>query len=437
MVTTTAKSAKYIFIKGNVSKKDDEMGPRKEFQKKQDSAPVDDALRASEAAYRRLFETARDGILIIDADSGRITDVNPFLVNMLGYARKDFIGKALWRLGPFRDIRASKAAFQNLIRTGYIRYDHLPLETRDGRSIEVEFISNVYQVGPKRTIQCNIRDNSQRKQAERTSLRLEAQLKQAQKMDAVAALAGGIAHQFNNALTVISGGLGLLEDESYEVTDGYLQSMNRAVDRMSRLTRQLLAYARGGKYSLETMLLSDLVANSLPALKSILKPSIVVETDTPSGLPQIHADRDQLQISMLAILANASEAIEEQGLIRIICRKEVMTDERVKAFAGLMPGIYVSLSITDNGKGMDEKTRSRVFEPFFTTHFPGRGLGMAAVYGMVKNHGGWISVESQVDHGTMVCIYLPAAGSKEETIQRSLLPDSGLKTFSAQGSVCS
>ena len=403
------------------------MESRKDLIHKSEAGPasnsVDDALRVSEASYRRLFETAKDGILIIDADTGRITDVNPFLVNMLGYDRENFIGKALWRFGPFKDIRASKLAFQDLVINGYIRYEHLPLETRDGRRIEVEYISNVYQVGQKRTIQCNIRDNSQRKQAEKTRRRLESQLKQAQKMAAIAALAGGIAHQFNNALTTITGGLELLkEDGCHPETARYLQYMKKAADKMSRLTRHLLAYARGGKYNPETMRLSDLVTSSLPLFKSVVKPSITIETDLPSGLPQILADRDQLQMALLAILANASEAIETQGLIRISCRKEVMTNERVKAFAGLAPGNYVSLSVKDNGKGMDEETRTRVFEPFFTTHFQGRGLVMAAVYGMVKNHDGWISIESEVDQGTAVCIYLPAVDAMEETTMLSRLP---------------
>jgi membrane protease subunit HflC len=131
--------------------------------------------------YRRLFETAQDGILIINADAGRITEVNPFLVNLLGYCREEFINKTLWHFGPFKDIRASMSAFQELLCSGYIRYEHLPLETKDGRRVEVEFISNVYKTGRKRTIQCNIRDISQRKQTEKIRLKLETQLKQAQK----------------------------------------------------------------------------------------------------------------------------------------------------------------------------------------------------------------------------------------------------------------
>lgn len=373
------------------------------------SNPVEVSLKASEVSYRRMFETAQDGILIIDADTGRIIDVNPFLVHLLGYPRKDFIDKALWNFGSFKDIRASKSAFEDLMRKSYIRYEHLPLETKDGRHVEVEFISNVYHVGRKRTIQCNIRDISQRKKYERNRNRLESQLKQAQKMAAVAALAGGMAHQFNNELTIIASGLDLFEANGInQEMDEYLQLMIQAADRMSSLTRELLAYARGGKYSIETILLSDLVRESLRLLKPFFKQSIAIEIEIPPDLPSIQANKVQMQMALKAILTNASEAIETQGLIRIIGRKEAMTDERVKHFSGLAPGIYASLTVEDDGKGMGEETRSRVFEPFFTTHFPGRGLGMAAAYGIVKNHDGWISVESQLGKGTIVKVRLPA-----------------------------
>lgn len=389
---------------------DEKMGSRNDIvirgEIKRPSNPVEDTLKDSELRYRRLFETAQDGILIIDGATGRISDVNPFLMNLLGYSRRDFIGKPLWRLGPFRDIRASKSAFQDLISSGYIRYEHLPLETRDGQRIEVEFISNVYQAGKKRTIQCNIRDNSQRKQTERIRLKIETQLKQIQKMEAVSTLAGGMAHQFNNALTVIAGGLSMLEEECHQRNKAYVQLMIEATDKMTRLTRQLLAYARGGSHGVETILLSNLVADTLPLFKAS-KLSTTIETELSSDLSPIYADRNQLQMALLAVLDNASEAIETQGLIRITCRKEVLAGEAVKPFPGLTPGIYASLIVEDNGKGMKEETRNRVFEPFFSTHFPGRGLGMAAVYGIVKNHDGWISVASQLGVGTTVTVRLP------------------------------
>jgi PAS domain S-box-containing protein len=137
------------------------------------------ALQVSETRYRRLFETAQDGILILDADTGEIFDVNPFLIEMLGYSHEAFLGKRLWEIGAFRDIEASKAAFLELQSKGYVRYEDLPLETRDERHIDVEFVSNVYSVDHKRVIQCNIRDITLRKRIEEERRKLTYDLQDA------------------------------------------------------------------------------------------------------------------------------------------------------------------------------------------------------------------------------------------------------------------
>lgn len=259
----------------------------------------------------------------------------------------------------------------------------------------------------KRMTQCNIGDSSKRKRTEEKHLKFKTQLKQAQKMEAVATLVGGVAHQFNNALAIITGGLSLLEEEYHHEKNGYLQPMTAAAGKMARLTRQLLAFARGGRFLNEAISLSDLVAEGLPLFKPA-NPSIKIETEFSLDLPLVHADRNQMQTALLAVLANASEAIGTEGVIRITGRKVVLTDEVVKPFSGFASGIYACLTVEDNGKGMNEKTRTRVFEPFFTTHFPRRGLGMAAVYGIVENHDGWISVVSQLGVGTSVVILLPS-----------------------------
>src|SRR5688572_2990401 len=133
-------------------------------QKLQNGAKA--SVRESEVRYRRLFEAAQDGILILDADTGRIADVNPFLVKLLGRSREKFLGKELWEIGLFQDAEKSRSAFKELQRKGYIRYEDLPLETKDGRYIDVEFVSNVYQADGAKVIQCNIRDITERKHAE-------------------------------------------------------------------------------------------------------------------------------------------------------------------------------------------------------------------------------------------------------------------------------
>ena len=161
------------------------MGSKPTYEELKDAREgtrTDEALRESESRYRRLFETARDGILILDAVTGQIADVNPFLLDMLGYSHNEFLDKRLWEIGPFRDVEESRSVFNELQEKGYVRYEHLPLETKDGRPIAVEFVSNAYRVNQKRVIQCNIRDITERRQAEEVRRKLESQLRQSQKM---------------------------------------------------------------------------------------------------------------------------------------------------------------------------------------------------------------------------------------------------------------
>ena len=251
---------------------------------------------------------------------------------------------------------------------------------------------------------------TERKRAEEERRRLEGQLEQARKMEAVATLAGGIAHQFNNLLSAVSGNIELmkLDDHDRKKYHRYFVPIENSIQRMAKLTGQLLAYARGGKYRVSHMSMIEFVRDTLPLVEHTLKPTITVETDLPEKVSRVTIDVTQMQTVLSGILSNASEAIETAGHVLISCRDEHITAEQSKMTPGLVPGDYVVLSVTDDGKGMDEKTRQRIFEPFFTTKFQGRGLGMASVYGIIKNHDGWISVDSKPLRGTTVKIFLPA-----------------------------
>jgi len=247
--------------------------------------------------------------------------------------------------------------------------------------------------------------------------RLQAQLQEAQKMEAIATLAGGIAHQFNNALSVITGCIELLETGLPEdkTVRKYFERLKNCAHRMGQLTDQLLAYARGGKYRAKTVSLSNFLGDTLPLIMHTISPSVHVDTNLPIEILNIKADLTQIQMVVSAALKNASEAIEGEGHIQISTRNEEIDEEFIKSHRELKPGAYVCLTIEDDGKGMDDEARKRIFEPFFTTKFQGRGLGMAAAYGIVKNHDGCISVYSELGKGTTVRIYLPAieAGVKE------------------------
>jgi len=198
----------------------------------------------------------------------------------------------------------------------------------------------------------------------------------------------------------------------------YVKAMKASAYRMVGLTSQLLAYTREGKYNPQIISLSDYVKGALPLIQHTLDPNIRVEMDLPLlDILNVEADRTQMQMALLAIVANANEAIEGPGRIRISIRQMDLDQESIKDHPGLTPGPYVCLSIEDDGKGMDEETRRRIFDPFFTTHFMGRGLGMAAVYGIIKGHDGWISVDSEPGKGTVVRIYLPAIEPEKEVFE--------------------
>jgi len=239
--------------------------------------------------------------------------------------------------------------------------------------------------------------------------RLEAQLEQANKMEAIATLAGGVAHEFNNALMGIMGNIELLKMDlpKDERRDKHFEAMKGSGHRMSRLTDQLLAYAQGGKYQPKDLRLDDFVIETLPILQHDLNSAVRLETHFQKDIAYTKADYAQMQMVLSAILANSNEAIEDEGFIRITAENKDIDADFTKQHPGLEPGYYVCLTIEDDGKGMDEETRKGIFEPFFTTKFQGRGMGMAAVFGIVKNHDGWISVDSELGKGTVVQIYLP------------------------------
>ncbi len=632
---------------------------------------AEDKLRISEARYRRLFETAQDGILILDAASGAITDVNPYLLEMLGYSLEDCLGKRLWELGPFKDVEESQAAFEELQKKEYIRYEDLPLETRDGRLIDVEFVSNAYPVNGNRVIQCNIRDITRRKRAEEargllvaivessgdaiigqkpdgtilswnkgaetmygytaeeaqgrnislilpadridetkeicgrvmkgepipsyetvrkrkdgtlmdvsikvsrildssgqvigvsvigrdisdfkrterararlalavehtaegvvitetdgtityvnpafeeiTGYRreevmgqnprllksgrqapevyqamwatlgrgqawsgslinkrkdgtfyeaeavispvrdetgqlinyvaverdvtherhLEEQLRQAQKMEAVGQLAGGIAHDFNNLLTIITGyGQLLLED--LELNDPRrlkMAEINKAANRAVVLTRQLLAFGRRQMLVFEVLDLNDVLSNMEQMLHRLISEDIELVIVQGESLGRARTDRGQIEQVILNLALNARDAMPGGGRLTIATSNVELAGEHALTHPEVMPGSYVTLTVSDNGCGISQEAQARIFEPFFTTKEKGKGtgLGLSTVYGIVRQSEGYVFVYSEPGQGTDFRIYLPRVKEQSDV---PFLPEKGAGA-SPQGS---
>ncbi len=376
---------------------------------------AEQSLRESEEKYRILYNSSRDAIMILTPDKGFFSG-NPAAVKLFGCRNEDeFISLTPAALSPeyqpdgVLSVKKAQKMSSIVMEQGshFFEWKHKRV---DGEEFYATVLLTRIKLYGEKVLQATVRDITERKKIEEERKKLEARLLQAQKMEAISTLAGGIAHQFNNGLFAITGNIDLLEMDfpGDENVADYTRKMKDSTHRMTRLTAQLLAYARGGKYQAKTISLSDFVRDTLPLVRHTIDSAISVETDQPPGIFNVNADLTQMQMVLFAVLSNAAEAMDGKGQIRIVCRNTMITDETAADFSELKPGNYISLTITDDGKGMDEETKTRIFEPFFTTRFEGRGLGMAAVYGIIKNHNGWITVDSELGKGTIVKIYLPA-----------------------------
>lgn len=396
-----------------------------EMRKEWSETQSEEAIRSSELKYRRLFEAAKDGILILEADTGRISDVNPFLLELLGFSRQELVGKHVWELGTLRDIVTNQAKFEELQKQGQVRYENLPLETRLGRKIAVEFVSNVYPVGERNVIQCNIRDITERKHAEEQNRvlnaelkqsvsdghRLEAQFIEAQKMEVIGQLAGGIAHDFNNVLAVIVGYSDLITSdlESDSPLRAYTEEIRLASERAAGLTGQLLVFSRKQKVQPIVLDLNEVVKSTENMLRRLIDENIEMTLVPEKKIGCVKADPGYVGQVLMNLVVNARDAMPNGGRI-VIETSDVTLDEAYALIhTGVPPGDYVMLSVTDTGTGMTDDVKAHVFEAFFTTKEAGKGtgLGLATCQTIIQQSGGHITVDSQVNRGTTFKIYFP------------------------------
>ena len=240
---------------------------------------------------------------------------------------------------------------------------------------------------------------------------LRTQLVQAQKMEAIGTLAGGVAHDFNNLLMGIQGrtSLMMLETDPFHPLFEHLQEIENCIQKAAKLTKQLLGFARGGKYEIKLTNLNELIENSVQMFGRTRK-DITIFKKYGENLRPAAVDQSQIEQVLLNIFINAWQAMPEGGDLYIQTKNEILYENFVRAY-GVAPGKYIKISIRDTGIGMDEKTMKRVFDPFFTTKEKERGIGfgLASAYGIIKNHNGIITVESAKDKGTTFHVYLPAS----------------------------
>jgi PAS domain S-box-containing protein len=362
-------------------------------------------LKDSELKYRRLFETAQDGILILDSKTAQITDVNPFLIEMLGYSRKEFLGKRLWEVGPFDNTQIAKSAFVELQRQGYIRYEDLPLETKKGKLINVEFVSNVYLVdATTEVIQCNIRDITERKEAE-DALK-ENQQQQLQIRDE---FLSRMSHELRSPLTPIHQFVtilldGLAGDLSAEQRD-YLLVILRSVNALRTMVSDLLEVTRAesGKLivDLRCVYLPELVSQITKTFQLVNTKNLVVSFDVPDNLPPVCADPGRVQQILDNLLSNAIKFSPEKGNIR------------VQARISNQNGGFLRISVIDSGPGIALAEQKKIFDYLYQIegqneiNGTGFGIGLYICKELVSSHGGRIWVKSRPGQGSTFSFTLP------------------------------
>lgn len=369
-------------------------------------------LKESEERYRLLVETMNDG-LIIEALEGNITYVNNKFMRMMGYDEdelltrmaSDFLDDMNFSIYSRYAGECHKGDIAPYELT-WIRKDGTPLPT----IVSPQSILN--SQGQLKGCFSVITDITERKNAEEEKRNMEQHLQQAQKMESIGTLAGGISHDFNNSLQAIIGYTQILIMDKDEDNPDYtkLASIEKAAQRASELTQQLLAFSRKVESKMKPVDLNKEVRDVKNLLERTIPKMIKLELELEKNLQIINADPSQIEQIMMNLAVNARDAMGEEGKIIIRTENVVLSEIDCKNLPGLVPGNYIILSMTDNGKGMSPEESERIFEPFFTTKAQGKGtgLGLSMVYGLVTKHNGHVACQTKLGVGTTFKIYLPA-----------------------------
>ena len=361
----------------------------------------DVALRTSELRYRRLFESAQDGILILDGESGEIIDANPFLLDLLNFTFREIIGLKLWEIGQFKDIAANKEAFQQLQDNQYIRYEDLPLVARGGKHIQVEFVSNVYLVDDKKIIQCNIRDISARAKKQEASRAHLSALEMAN--NAKDEFLAALSHELRTPLSAISSMLDVLELDTPdapppgELDNSGIALIRRNVQILTSLINELLELthiSRGDLHlELTTIDAHHAIGDALRDLAGELKAKrIDLRVNLRAEFRHVRVDRAKFHRIITNLAGNAIKFTPVEGIIRVTTTSASNDD--------------LVLEISDSGMGIEAGSLARIFSPFeqgdasIRRRFGGLGLGLSISKSLAKAHGATLEAESEgLDNG--------------------------------------
>jgi two-component system, cell cycle sensor histidine kinase and response regulator CckA len=361
---------------------------------------------SGDSGYRMLFEASPLPTWVYDAETLEFLAVNDAAVRHYGWSREEFLSMRITEIRPAAEVEA----LLDNIRDGSVGKPDAELwrhKRRDGSIIDVEISAGKIVLDGRDAALVVSRDVTERR-------RLQERLTEAEKMEAIGRLAGGVAHDFNNLLTVITGYAAILrEDPSAAVP---LDEIEHAAEQATALTRQLLAFSRRQVLRPQPVDVNEIVGGMRPMLERIIGDDVQVAVQLGEGVPPVEADRAQIERVVLNLAANARDAMPRGGRLTIETADVELEASYVATHGEVTPGRHVLLAISDTGIGMDEEVRKRLFEPFFTTKDAGggTGLGLATVFGVVKQSGGSIFVYSEEGRGTTFKIYLPATRRRVE-----------------------
>ncbi len=387
-------------------------------------------LKKSRDRYRNLYDALMDALLVHsleeDGSMGNFREVNDIACQRYGYSREELLG-----MSPF-DLLATESStevgpiIEELHRGKSITFEQIHL-TREGRGIPVEIHAKAFQLDGKPAVISLVRDITDRKRAETERRLMERQILELQRQESLGVMAGGIAHDFNNILMVVIGYIEMALDDQQQshTTRHFLEESRNAVLRAIHLVNQMLAYSGKGHFQVEPVELNPMVRRAVQTLRDTFARELIPETRLTPENPVIAADTAQVQKILENLVVNAYEALQEKQDRRIVISTgiEEYTAEGLKetepeVWLGYEPplkgGLFGFLEVEENGCGMDSGTRKRLFEPFFTSKFQGRGLGLCAVIGMVRGHRGFIRIDSAPGKGTKFRVLFPLQAGEAE-----------------------
>jgi two-component system, cell cycle sensor histidine kinase and response regulator CckA len=385
---------------------------------------AEELLRVSEERYRELFENAKDMVLTTNL-AGDITSINKAALDAVGYTPEEIHKLNVFKMVPPEHEATLRASMQRKLDGAASTTYEAELIAKDGHPIALEVATRlICEHGTPVGVQAIARDVTERKQ-------LEQQLRQAQKMEAIGRLAGGVAHDFNNLLMVIRGYTELLLESVPAATPARqnAEQILKAADRARALTQQLLAFGRKQVIAPRVLDLNALLADWSKILPPLIGAHIELRFDADLSIGKVRVDPGQIEQVIINLAVNARDAMPAGGRIVVSTANTTVLDASTTA---LPPGDYVTLTIADTGGGMDEETKSHIFEPFFTTKESGRGtgLGLSTVYGIVEQAGGYITFDSTIGKGTAFHIHLPRIDAAPE--QRPETPAPAARTHGTE-----